>query len=140
MELEQLTPRVYQLPFSQENDRPALGYIRGDRFSLMVDAGNSSEHVRDYQKAVENAGFPQPGFYGADPFPLGSLFRAVCPVDPVHCLCADETVSGDGLPAALDTGCPGGKRPERHRAAAVRATYPGCISPNRNRSGWCCPR
>ena len=22
MELEQLTPRVYQLPFSQENDRP----------------------------------------------------------------------------------------------------------------------
>ena len=32
MELEQLTPRVYQLPFSQENDRPALGYIRGDRF------------------------------------------------------------------------------------------------------------
>ena len=56
MELEQLTPRVYQLPFSQENDRPALGYIRGDRFSLMVDAGNSPEHVRDYQKAVENAG------------------------------------------------------------------------------------
>ena len=62
MELEQLSPRVYQLPFSQENDRPALGYIRGDRFSLMVDAGNSPEHVRDYQKAVENAGFPQPDF------------------------------------------------------------------------------
>lgn len=28
----------------------------------MVDAGNSPEHVRDYQKAVENAGFPQPDF------------------------------------------------------------------------------
>ncbi len=58
MELEQLTPRVYQLPFSQENDRPALGYIRGDRFSLMVDAGNSSEHVRDYQRQWKTPDFP----------------------------------------------------------------------------------
>ena len=44
--LQQLTPRVYQLDFSQEQDRPVLGYIRGDRFSLMVDAGNSPEHVQ----------------------------------------------------------------------------------------------
>lgn len=30
--LQQLTPRVYQLDFSQAQDRPVLGYIRGDRF------------------------------------------------------------------------------------------------------------
>ena len=60
--LQQLTPRVYQLDFSQEQDRPVLGYIRGDRFSLMVDAGNSPEHVQAYLAAVEESGFCQPDF------------------------------------------------------------------------------
>ena len=53
MELEQLTPRVYQLPFSQENDRPALGYIRGDLFSLMVDAGNTSGIIKRQWKTPD---------------------------------------------------------------------------------------
>ena len=60
--LQQLTPRVYQLDFSQAQDRPVLGYIRGDRFSLMVDAGNSPEHVQAYLAAVEESGFRQPDF------------------------------------------------------------------------------
>ena len=60
--LQQLTPRVYQLDFSQAQDRPVLGYIRGDRFSLMVDAGNSPEHVQAYLAAVEESGFCQPDF------------------------------------------------------------------------------
>lgn len=126
-------PRVYQLPFSQENDRPALGYIRGDRFSLMVDAGNSPEHVRDYQRQWKTPDFPA-GFYGADPFPLGSLFRAVCPVDPVHCLCADETVSGDGLrlrwtPDALAENVRKGIVPQLC-VPRIQAHFP-----NRNKSG-----
>ncbi|MFR2935167.1 MAG: MBL fold metallo-hydrolase, partial [Ruminococcus sp.] len=62
MPLQQLTPRIYQLPFSEAEDRPCLGYIRGERFSLMVDAGNSPEHVRDYQQALREAGFPLPQF------------------------------------------------------------------------------
>lgn len=60
--LEQLTPRIYHLRFSQTKDRPSLGYIRGDRFSLMVDAGNTPEHVQEYQAAVSAAGFPPPNF------------------------------------------------------------------------------
>lgn len=62
MPLQQLTPRIYQLSFSEAEDRPCLGYIRGERFSLMVDAGNSPEHVRDYQQALREAGFPLPQF------------------------------------------------------------------------------
>lgn len=60
MELEQLTPRVYHLRFSQKEDRPSLGYIRGDRFSLMVDAGNSPQQVALFRAAVQAAGFRQP--------------------------------------------------------------------------------
>lgn len=62
MRLQQLTPRVYQLPFEQGCDRPCLGYIRGDRFSLMVDAGNSPAHVQDYRDALQEAGFSMPQF------------------------------------------------------------------------------
>ncbi len=60
--LEQLTPRVSYLPFSSEQNRPSLGYIRGDRFSLMVDAGNSPAHVTAYEAAVRSAGFRMPDF------------------------------------------------------------------------------
>ena len=60
--LEQLTPRVWHLPFSQEQDRPSLGYIRGENFSLMVDGGNDPAHVQAYQKALLSAKFPLPHF------------------------------------------------------------------------------
>ncbi len=60
--LEQLTPRVYHLPFSKVQDRPSLGYIHGERFSLMVDGGNSPVHVQEYRQALLSAGFPLPQF------------------------------------------------------------------------------
>ena len=122
MELEQLTPRVYQLPFSQENDRPALGYIRGDRFSLMVDAGNSPEHVRDYQKAVENAGFPQPDFTVLTHSHWDHCFGlSALSIPSIACVQTRQSLEMVSrlrwTPDAL----------ERHRAAAVRATYPGAF-------------
>jgi glyoxylase-like metal-dependent hydrolase (beta-lactamase superfamily II) len=45
MELKKLSDRLYYLPSEERTDRPVLGYIKGDRYSLAVDAGNSSEHV-----------------------------------------------------------------------------------------------
>lgn len=60
--LEQLTPRVFYLPFSKTEGSPSLGYIRGDRFSLMVDAGTCPAHVGEYQNAVTAAGFRPPDF------------------------------------------------------------------------------
>ena len=41
MMLKKISECIYYLPPDSETDRPVLGYIRGDRYSLMVDAGNS---------------------------------------------------------------------------------------------------
>ncbi len=46
MELRKITDRIYWLPYERENDRPVLGYIKGDKCSLAIDAGNSKNHVK----------------------------------------------------------------------------------------------
>ena len=58
--MKQLTRRVWYLPHSPASDRPALGYIRGDRRALMVDAGNSPAHVRQFLRSLEAEGLPAP--------------------------------------------------------------------------------
>ena len=40
MELAKITNRVWIYPFEKERDRPILGYIRGDNYSVAVDAGH----------------------------------------------------------------------------------------------------
>ena len=58
--LQQLTARVWVYPFEEARDRPNLGYIRGDRWSLAVDAGHSRAHVKEFYRALEAAGLPLP--------------------------------------------------------------------------------
>lgn len=60
MELNRLTERIWVYPYEQERDRPNLSYIRGDRWSLAVDAGHSADHVRAFYRALEEAGLPLP--------------------------------------------------------------------------------
>ena len=60
MKLERMTERIWVYPFEKERDRPNLSYIRGDRWSLAVDAGHSEEHTREFYRALEEAGLPQP--------------------------------------------------------------------------------
>ena len=60
MRLNQLTERVWVYPFEEERDRPNLSYIRGDRWSLAVDAGHSEEHIREFYRELEEAGLPLP--------------------------------------------------------------------------------
>lgn len=55
-----LSPRIYALPFSKEADRPNLFYLRGDDFSVAIDAGNSAAHAEAFYAAVEAAGLPLP--------------------------------------------------------------------------------
>jgi glyoxylase-like metal-dependent hydrolase (beta-lactamase superfamily II) len=52
--LEKLAQRVYYMPHYSETDRPTLGLICGDNFSLIVDSGNSPAHARDFLNLVEN--------------------------------------------------------------------------------------
>ena len=60
MGLKRLTERIWYLPFEEERDRPNLGYIRGDRWSLAVDAGHSDDHTQAFYRALEEAGLPLP--------------------------------------------------------------------------------
>ena len=60
MKLERLTERIYYYPFEEERDRPNLGYIRGDRWSLAVDAGHSAAHTKEFYQAIQSAGLPLP--------------------------------------------------------------------------------
>ena len=58
--LNKLTERIWVYPFEEERDRPNLSYIRGDRWSLAVDAGHSAEHTLAFYKELEDAGLPLP--------------------------------------------------------------------------------
>ena len=60
MRLDRLTERIWVYPYEEERDRPNLSYIRGDRWSLAVDAGHSDKHVREFYQALENVGLPLP--------------------------------------------------------------------------------
>ena len=60
MQLNRLTERIWVYPYEEERDRPNLSYIRGDRWSLAVDAGHSEEHTRAFYQALEAAGLPLP--------------------------------------------------------------------------------
>ena len=60
MELIRLSERVWYSMFEEVRDRPCLGYIKGDRWSLAVDAGHSAAHVREFYEALEKEGLPPP--------------------------------------------------------------------------------
>lgn len=48
--LKKLTNRVYYTDYKQAGDRPALGLIIGDNYSLVVDGGNSKAHAEEFLK------------------------------------------------------------------------------------------
>lgn len=50
MKLHQLTNRVWYTENDSTTDRPTLGYIMGDRRSVMLDAGNSGAHGNCFWK------------------------------------------------------------------------------------------
>ncbi len=60
MELKRLTERIWYAPYEEERDRPNLIYIRGDEWSLAVDAGHSRAHTEAFYAELERAGLPLP--------------------------------------------------------------------------------
>ena len=58
--LKRLTDRIWYYPMEEERDRPNLGYIRGDNWSLAVDAGHSEAHTKEFYKALEENDLPLP--------------------------------------------------------------------------------
>ena len=60
MKLERVTDRIWIYPMEERRDRPVLGYVRGDNYSLAVDAGHSDAHVAEFYEAIEKEGLPLP--------------------------------------------------------------------------------
>lgn len=60
--LRQFSKRVYYSDPAEETDRPVLGYIAGERYSLMIDAGNSPCHVEDFYCGLDEQGLKRPDF------------------------------------------------------------------------------
>ena len=62
MNMRKLTERVYYYPHQPETDRPMLAYIRGSRWAMAIDAGNSAAHVDEFYQALNPAGLKLPDF------------------------------------------------------------------------------
>lgn len=56
------TPRVGYLAFSEATDRPNLGYVCGKRQAIMIDAGNSPRHVREYRQTLQKLAAMPPAY------------------------------------------------------------------------------
>ena len=57
MKLERLSERIWVYPYEEKRDRPNLSYIRGDKWSLAVDAGHSADHVTEFYEALKEEGW-----------------------------------------------------------------------------------
>ena len=62
MELYRYSDRIFYSAYEEERDRPALGYIRGKRFSVAVDAGHSKDHLDEFYQALKENDLPLPSF------------------------------------------------------------------------------
>lgn len=60
--LEQLSEHIWYMPHDDETDRPALGYVLGEKTSLMVDSGNSPDHISHFYGLVRSMGMPDPNW------------------------------------------------------------------------------
>lgn len=53
MKLKKLTENIYYSECDSTVDRPTLGYVLGKNISVMIDAGNSRNHVVDYYTSLK---------------------------------------------------------------------------------------
>ena len=60
MELKKISEHIWIMPFEEERDRPNLGYVKGDNWSLAIDAGHSDNHVKEFYALLEKEGLPHP--------------------------------------------------------------------------------
>ncbi|MEY9974293.1 glyoxylase-like metal-dependent hydrolase (beta-lactamase superfamily II) [Lysinibacillus sp. RC46] len=56
--LNKLSDTIYYLPNQEDNERPTLGLVCGDQFSLIIDAGNSTQHAKDFLLEIEKLSVP----------------------------------------------------------------------------------
>lgn len=60
--LTSLTQNIFVSDYVEATDRPRLGFVRGSKFSLMIDAGNSKEHAQEFLNELKKLDLPSPDF------------------------------------------------------------------------------
>ena len=58
--MERISDRIMYLPPDHSLDRPLLGYIKGERLSVAIDAGSSAAHVGIFYSELDNSDLPLP--------------------------------------------------------------------------------
>lgn len=46
--LNKLSGTIYYLSYQDERERPTLGLVCGEQYSLIIDSGNSTQHAKDF--------------------------------------------------------------------------------------------
>jgi len=59
---EKLSDHIYVRPFEEYTDRPNIGLIIGDKYTLLYDAGNSKANVEQLKGELADQGLPLPDF------------------------------------------------------------------------------
>ena len=59
-ELKKLSEHIWYMTYEEKRDRPNLGYVKGDNWSLAIDAGHSDTHVNEFYALLEKEGLPLP--------------------------------------------------------------------------------
>lgn len=56
--LNRLSDTIYYLSNQDDKERPTLGLVCGDQYSLIIDAGNSPQHAKDFLTEIEKLNVP----------------------------------------------------------------------------------
>lgn len=60
--LRKINDHLYYLPYRVLGDRPNLYYIKGDKYSLAIDAGNSSDHISHFYNQLNKNNLSLPEY------------------------------------------------------------------------------
>ncbi|MGE6489120.1 MBL fold metallo-hydrolase [Paenisporosarcina sp. NPDC076898] len=56
--LNKLSDAIYYLSNQDDRERPTLGLVYGDQYSLIIDSGNSTQHAKDFLLEIEKLNVP----------------------------------------------------------------------------------
>lgn len=59
-DIENITLHVFVYPFEEERDRPNIGYIKGGKLNLAIEAGHSGNHVKEFYSALTKTNLSLP--------------------------------------------------------------------------------
>lgn len=59
---EKISEHIYVHPAEPYTDRPNIGLIVGEKYTLLYDAGNSAEHVKKLKRELSEQNLPHPDF------------------------------------------------------------------------------